>query len=610
MENKRYYSKENIKDRMFRNAAVFWGIRNIENLDPLVKLLIEAMASEVYKLSNEVANIETRVLERIAQLLTPDTLMSPRPAHAILHARPIEPETLLNCTNGFYYDDAVLKNRYKVNDIYFYPVQNVSLIDAQVKILASEKAIYTYDRTLNKDLFASSKKRVIGQEEQSIWIGLELNRSIKNIENLSFCFDFLNMDSKSNLFSLLPLAKWEFLSNIVNTEVGLFSPGKDNNSGNTLARYDLPNILDESVRNYYSHRFITVTDKLKISPSDKSTFPAELKDFYPADVIDSFSESLIWLRITFPVGFHSDPIDTITVSVNAFPVANKKICKESSRNHKMTNIVSLNTDYNEYFLSVLSVTDSRNREYKQLPYPDEKMARHGTYSLKRGGIERFDTRNVEEFVLQLLDLLRDESVSFSLLGKGFLNDLVNEIEALTITLEQKFKSIGNNRETPTYIIVDSEGKNEIFDSEYWVTNCEVANEIKSGSFFLQKSNEVLASPGAIFTLTTTTGGRSKPKSVNALDTYKYILTSRDRIYTTDDIINFCKSELKDTITTIEVKKGIHVSPKPKEGLIRTIDIIIQMEARQTLQIQEIKENLLNLLARKSPDTYNYRIFIN
>ena len=103
MENKKRYYKENIKDRMFKNAASFWGIRNVENFDPLVKLLIEAMASEIYKLSNEVNNIETRILERIAYLLTPDILMSVRPAHTLFYAQPTEEQCLINKETGFYY---------------------------------------------------------------------------------------------------------------------------------------------------------------------------------------------------------------------------------------------------------------------------------------------------------------------------------------------------------------------------------------------------------------------------------------------------------------------------------------------------------------------------
>ena len=53
-------SKEEIKDRMIRTALDFWNIRKIENLDPLVRLLIEALAMQLHNVSDEIANIVLR----------------------------------------------------------------------------------------------------------------------------------------------------------------------------------------------------------------------------------------------------------------------------------------------------------------------------------------------------------------------------------------------------------------------------------------------------------------------------------------------------------------------------------------------------------------------
>ena len=62
--NEQKYNNENIKDRMVKTAMHFWGIDKSESLDPLVSLLIEALSSEIYTLSNEVATIEARLLDK------------------------------------------------------------------------------------------------------------------------------------------------------------------------------------------------------------------------------------------------------------------------------------------------------------------------------------------------------------------------------------------------------------------------------------------------------------------------------------------------------------------------------------------------------------------
>ena len=94
-------SKEVIKSRMLRHALNYWGIKNTEDLDPLVKLILESLSLELYNLGNEVKDTQVRILEKIAGLLTPDFLTAPNPAHAILHAQPGEPTEILTTATSF-----------------------------------------------------------------------------------------------------------------------------------------------------------------------------------------------------------------------------------------------------------------------------------------------------------------------------------------------------------------------------------------------------------------------------------------------------------------------------------------------------------------------------
>ena len=81
------FTKESIKARMFRQAAALYDIRNIDGIDPLIRLLIEALSGEIFKLSGDVHAIESRLLEKLASALTPHTALVARPAHAIAAAR-------------------------------------------------------------------------------------------------------------------------------------------------------------------------------------------------------------------------------------------------------------------------------------------------------------------------------------------------------------------------------------------------------------------------------------------------------------------------------------------------------------------------------------------
>lgn len=604
-------NKETIKHRMYKNAARLWDVKNIENLDPLVKLLIEALASEVYKLSTEVNNIEIRLLERIALLLTPDMLIIPQPAHTIMAAQPVEERFVIDKLTTFYYDDPY-KNR-TPSSLNFRPVEKFSLVKGYVKGLICGGSYYTIDTSHNKEMLARSIKRseVLNN---TIWIGLELNKQVKNLEQLSLFLDFPNLpEQKSEYLPLLSFSQWMYNNETVRTETGINIVDKDDvGQANTFfSQYDLLNMLDNKILNHYNQNFITIKDKLPNTISEYTKVPVELDDFFLPEIKESIEEPLLWLKVKFPPNFGDNILSDITVSINSFPVANKELRSLFSKSKKVTNIIPLSTEEKEYFLSVSSVKDEFNNTYEFLPYKNEDTPSFGTYTIKRGGVERFDTRDAKEYISNLIDLLRDESVAFSLLGKDYLLNAVDEIKMKIAVMEQKLREVNRNKEVSSYLIVDAEDSSENIFVEYWTTNCEFGNNVKAGTS-LKPDMSVFVDKDSAIVLIPSTGGRSIPKTNNKLDMYKYILTTRDRIFTSEDIVNFCYAEFGDYFSTVEVKNGVKVSDKPKEGLIRTIDVYASLKAefgRFSENKQEIQARLLKLLTEKSPDTFNYRIFI-
>lgn len=611
MSSKMKYSKEIIKDRMYKNATSFWGVQNIENLDPVIKLLIEALANQIYDLTNNINNIEIRILEKIAHLLTPDILNAARPAHMIMKARPLELQMTLSKMNGFYYDDPVFNVKNTMNAC-FHPVNAFSLIKGEVKSVVCGKNVYTLDERMNKNIIGKSFQRT-DIFEHNIWIGLDIDPSIQNIQNLSFYFNFLNIERSNEYLHLLPFTKWSCGDVNIEIKDGIYVADSDvSTSENRLfEKYDLVGISDESIRNYYKHQFLSIQNSIATEKLEKTIFPDELKSFFNENINESLEKPLIWIKVNFPPNFNEDILDNTVVAINAFPVVNKKLLTIQTKTKELTGIIPLLTAEDEYFLAVNSLTDSRNRKYDQLPFQISDSPQIGTYSIKRGGVERFDSRNAKEYISNLVDLLRDEGAAFSLIGKGFLDELIRQIDISTAAIYHKLGEIGDDREIPSYLIIDTEEKEETFYVDYWITNCELANDIKTGSFF-KPYNDTFVVSDFIFTLTSSLGGRKIPKSSSMLDRYKYILTSRDRVYTQPDIINFCYSEFGEFISEVDVKKGVQISPRPKEGLIRTLDVFLQLKKSQEhlLSDPNIRSRILNLLIEKSPESYNYRVYIN
>lgn len=79
------------KEQMLKSIATLWGTKNIDSLDPLVRILVEALSGELCKTHNVIHSFEKRMLERLALLMTPASLSTPYCAHAVAQAFPNEP---------------------------------------------------------------------------------------------------------------------------------------------------------------------------------------------------------------------------------------------------------------------------------------------------------------------------------------------------------------------------------------------------------------------------------------------------------------------------------------------------------------------------------------
>jgi len=604
MDNKEKYYKEVVKNRMYKNAANLWGVRNIDNFDPLIKLLIEALASEINKLSTEINNIETRLLERIAALLTPDILMTVRPAHMVIHAQPLDKTVMLSKTTGFYYE-SIAKENYN-----FYSAGNFSLHKGQVKSLICGKKFYSIDTDQSKEIVARS----LVQSElltNTLWIGLDLDPSVNSVHDLSFYFDILNIENKNELLHLLPYTQWSFNGTPLKIKTGIQvtdSQGQETEES-PFSTYDLANISDSSITKLYNHQFITVTSEIENKPSNRKKLPDELTKIFRLEIIEDSLRPLLWIKVNFPPNFDDYILDSFFVSINAFPVINKKLCSKHFKTNKITSVIPLETDNHEFVLSVESVFDSKNHTYKSLPYLDDTN-RFGTYVLKRGGVERFDSRNAKEYLSNLVDILREEGASFSMIGRGFVDELVAKVNEQLASIEKKIREINVAKDITSYMIIDTDDIGDSVYIDYWVTNCEHANDIKTGSS-LFPFNDTPVEPDSVISYTQSENGR-RLQTKNSLDLYKYILTSRDRIYTDEDVVNFTIAHFGDIVTEAKVKKGVQVSPRPKEGLIRCTDVYVTLKPHliPLTSVQKIKDELENLLKAKSPNSYNYRVFIS
>lgn len=613
-------SKELIKNRMLKHALNYWNIRNTDELDPVVKLILEALSSELYNLGNDIKDTEVRLLEKLANLLAPEFLTCPNPAHGILHATPNEPEEVL-AENTHFLTEKKISSRQdetldKILEIFFTPVDKVRLFNTRILYTVTGTNLFAYDQNLNKQLAAHtiSGRRA---ENNVLWLGLAIDDKITSLNNIVFYFDWKNTEYElSGLnYQLLGLTSWHVNETSIRTTEGIHydeSDSDDNLRRNLSDDYDLLTLIEKDIKNYYDRKFITVQDNSAIAVSDqKREYPVEFKNIFNEADLQKLNKKLLWIKIGFPAAFQQSSLDEVYVFTNAFPVMDRRLIDTKPRLKGGSNIIPLRTTGVEQFLAVRSLSDERH-QYQPTPFRKTESEQTGTYTVRSGGVERFDGRNAKEFINYLLELLRSESAAFSAYGNDFIASTLREVNQRIALMEQKVGTlVNNNGEIPHYIIAKPYEGSERMYAEYWVALAEMANGLRSGTR-LQEYNSAKVKPDTLFLLSSTTGGRNRLKPEERVNAFKYGLMTRNRIVTKEDIRNFCYYELGGRASKVVIEKGFEISPHPKQSFQRTIDITVTATPSERLTAdgwQALLGQLRTKLQSRSGMSNYYRIFL-
>ena len=558
---------------MLRKISVLWGIKNTDSLDPLVNILVEALSGEIQKNQQEIISFEKRILEKIALLLTPTNLSSSFCSHAICHALPIESNYSIDSSSNF-----LIKKKLPGKDegieMNFTPIGNIDLIKGQVKYIITKNKAFGYDPLMQKSLISSFQASSI--DTSTLWLGLKLD-GIQSVERLNF---YVDNNSTSQGPSLLPfrMASWRIGTRELTLDPGAyFSEVKQG----IFDEFDPMYMMEKEILNFYQGNFITLRN-IQLTERDLSILPSELlNDFNKGETV--FNEPLVWIKIKADQALDESFLFNLTISINAFPVLNRSIIDKVHRFNGLANVVPLLTGPYEHYLAIDKISDATDTKYSQTPQKHDRERKIQSYSIRKGGMEKLDSRSSKEYIKHLLELIRDEYASFSGFGQETLTNLIKELNKIVVQIDQKLLADKNfNSEEIHYLTLERENNNTVFLS-YWITHCHLANGIHPGSKFRSIQDNYFTS---LNLLSSTIGGKGSLSSDRYVDSFKYAMLSNDKIVTAEDVKAFCKHELGDKIENVEIKKGFVLSEDPNEGIVRCSDVILTKKPNQIISEQE------------------------
>ncbi|MBO9205314.1 MULTISPECIES: type VI secretion system baseplate subunit TssF [Niastella] len=616
-------NREQIKNRMMKTAARLWGYPEDESessFDPLVNVLFSATALELEKISNEVHASRARLLERMVQLLSPEVLCGPLPAHGILHAKSIEDAAWLKESDQFFssqkkganYENGSDATGYR--DFFFTSTGPFQLNTAAVSYLATGHQLFRYREMISKEVITHC---LPGREleQRVLWIGLTGPR-IK-LHNTQYYFEIRNEVNKELFYKNLADARWFYGEQEMEVVPGYNQEnisGEHLNIEQLLIRKNTASWkLKEFVNAYYKPKFITIR-QLEKSVAEQEGWPSELLQAFDKKELQSLqADKVHWLKIQFPENIATSVLQDVICHVNCFPVINCKLHETMHHMHDILNIVPMYT--NDIFFDLHEIADQDGHVFNTRDL--EKTAQTQlTMILRQGGIGRFDERDATMIIENIVQLLSDESAAFSVLGRDFLSGELKNLQQIIYKLEQQMITRELNREYTPFLVVRKENNSQLnnLTIAYWSTAGEQGNDIKAGTTLQSyKTNSMYHADCTL--ITTTIGGRNRLSASESITAYKSALLSRDRLISLEDIKIFCRLQMGNTAKHITVKKGVMVPRQVSQGFTRTIDVTIKlnrkdfMDAQDKNQLQYWKDSLVLKLSTKSAGLTPFRVFI-
>lgn len=612
-------SKEKIKRKMIRNASKIWGYpeaQDINSFDPMVGMLIGALADELYKIANEIEKSDTRIIEKLINLLFNNENFSIFPAHALATVKPAQDHFEIGDSYQLYCDkriqiDTTDVPTFESKRIYFTPTGSFTLFNGCVKYIGSGNSLCeitdnniknTYCKTLPGKVLDTSK----------FYIGIELSEDIENIDGLSLYFNTKDKQQEDWLFNSLPSSSWKINGHPVVFKQGFRSKETD---GKITFEELFKNENDVSsktlnhIENFYQNKFLVLDGNghhLKNFHKDFN-IQDEFQEAFSTEEIDNLTGNLLWIEVQFPIHVKLDVLKEISCAINCMPVVNRKINEFTHTLHSGSNIIPLSSE--EFFFDIKQIVDSRGTEYTPISLIDSEKAENNSYFVRQGGVARFDSRDVTEILNDLMGLIREESAAFSIFGTEMIASEIKQLDQTIARLKQRVELANSINNPHSYAVLKSSNEYERAYIQFWSSNGEIANNIHANYKLISESGSDLI-PESMMFLTPTYGGKEKLTKENKLDFLRKSILSKGRIVTNEDIRALCFEHFGDILQKVNIKKGSCLASGTRQGYLNTIDVYLIFNKRLKLSDEELnfmKEDLKIKIQNNSADHLAFRI---
>jgi hypothetical protein len=563
---------KSIKERLKERAMGLWGIDDKAKIDPVIEMLLDVFAYELARVNEEIKISDGKLIERLARILVDDKWSLPSPSHALLKMMPIDDELEVDRKTQFYHPKM---EQGEVKDIFFTPLGKHHLINAHVRCLAYDQTLIVRDEEGNMEFVVDCLKDK-RTPDYKVWVGIKMSdKVLEGQEKLPVCLMLKESELDSHLKTVQVK---DSKGNILPVKSSIEAEGSSSDEH-----------YAEMVNRYYQNYLYEIN--IEGAEKKQKTISSQFSEIFDPVDLEEFDEKLFWIELTLPVTFKREEIEKLDVTLNVFPIVNRRFVYKQHSLARNGRLVSLPTDIEGYdfFLNLESLQDNNGEIFTPVLNSDINNL-SGTYSLYFGNADRFDQRNAKGMLDRMLQTVREEGSAFSAIGYDLLNAHLEELSSKLDLLEQKvntsYKNIIGSLEKQ-YLVTEPREDTFSYECEFWKTNGKAANGISVLTSLSQYQSVELQS-NTISLQTETVGGIIRTTTKEKINSLRSGIITRERIVSKEDIRAFVKAMVGSTVQTVDVRSGVAISPKKKEGLVRTTHVSIKFSSEHTMNEENNK----------------------
>lgn len=578
-------NKEVVTKRILDYINQTWELRNLNNLSPLVKLMIENIGNELYLLSNKLEDLDISVANKLVSALAPDQFHYARPAHTIIQLYTPEPTYTISHHTSFSQKEIGKKKSENEEAFSYLPVVDVNYHKVDIFIRCGHRFIWEIkDRYMHKMYEANSR-----MPHNVMWFGFQTDANFDKLPSMPIYLSFPHLPDDHPYYDQLGQVKWYYNDKLIKVKQGF--PIVDDTSLYSI---------DKEIIHYYDDHYFNLPS-LELFGSQPSKLPLEIIDYFDKEVLSNLSR-MRWLRLEFPYNFKDTDIDQLMLYFNTVPIVNKTVVSVTKTADELKNPILLNGIYNkEQFLHMAKVIDDLGNEY----HIGNNINNKYTYTLENNFHED-DSKDVLGHLERLADLLARERAVFPQINNEQLLETLQEITELSN--QNSNQLIDSQMDTILHLNLEENAK--MVDISFYTTALG-EESLVDANVTLMSGKDQLLSKVPSFCIRDSIPGRDFSSITNLKSINNFHISAKDRIITKYNIISFCKLEVGEFASYIDVEHKVIASPQIKHGMINVMEISITPKAsfQDYFKSDFAIKDLLIRLRQKSPSHYNYQVKI-